>query len=95
MPRLTRKFEQELPEFQSHTDARKWFKKRFGDNFVMADSEIIGEEKYYFYHLIVDRAAYETGMKKLREEGYASGFDLPLSYHPVEISETGLVHIVY
>lgn len=95
MPRLTRKFEQELPDFQSHTDARKWFKKRFGDNFVLTDSQIIDGEKIYFYHLIIDRTAYESGMKKLSEEGYVSGMDLPMSYHPIEISETGLVHIVY
>lgn len=28
---------------------------KYGDSFVMADSEVIGDEKFYFYHLFLDR----------------------------------------
>jgi hypothetical protein len=93
--RLTRSFLDELPAFKSHDEARQWFKQRFGNNFFMTESEVINGEKMYFYHLVVDRETYLKGMQELKEKGVVDGLDLINSYHPVEISEKGSVHIVF
>ncbi|MGG3737232.1 hypothetical protein [Aeribacillus pallidus] len=93
--RITREFVSTIPEFKSHLEARQWFKNQFGDNFFMTDSQMIDGEKIYFYHLVVDRKIYERGMKELQEKSFYTGMDLPMSYHSVEITENGSVHVVF
>src|SRR5690625_6515075 len=56
--KISRQSEAEFPEFDSHENARKFLKNKYGDSFVMANSEMINDEKVYFYHLILDRKNY-------------------------------------
>lgn len=48
---ITRKEEHELPEFNSHEVARTYFVNHFGDKFVFESSEMIGDQRIYFYVL--------------------------------------------
>lgn len=93
--RLSRKFEEQLPEFQSHDEARTYFKNDFGSNFQLNNSEEIDEEKVYFYYLIVHKENFYKFQKEMRKNGYSSGTEGMMSYHSVEIWDDGRVHIVY
>ena len=50
--KISRQAESEIPEFSSHELAREYFKNRYGNHFVMMSSEVIGDEKVYFYSII-------------------------------------------
>ncbi|TCP31765.1 hypothetical protein EV207_102258 [Scopulibacillus darangshiensis] len=96
MNKLIREIELILPEFKTHNDAREWFKAKFGDAFVWAESEddIIGEPTS-FYHLILDRSVYNAFMRRLEEYGYSTWMDGLTSYQEIQITESGSVTIVY
>jgi hypothetical protein len=93
--RLSRKFEENLPDFSSHDEARKYFKEQYGDNFMLTNSEIIDGEKIYFYYLVVHRENFDRFMRELNEKGSTTGDEGSLSYHNVEIWENGNIHIVF
>ena len=62
----------------------------------MASSEMIGDEKVYFYHLILDRQQYFDGFQKLKEDGFITdSLDFMNSYQPVEIFEDGRIHVIH
>jgi hypothetical protein len=94
---LTREYEANLPEFNSHDEARSYFKNKFGDSFVMMDSNVIGGEKHYRYYLILDPEAFNKMQQELRENGHYADPDLSglMSYQTIEIAETGEIHILY
>ena len=93
--KISRKDEETIPQFHSHEEARQWFKEKYGDDFMMTDSEEIGGEKCYFYTLILDRAKYEKGHRELVEKGYIIGTEHLNSYQSIEIMESGFIHIVH
>ena len=94
--KISRQAEAEFPEFDSHEHARKFCKNKYGDSFVMASSEMIGDEKVYFYHLILDRQQYFDGFQKLKEDGFITdSLDFMNSYQPVEIFEDGRIHVIH
>lgn len=95
MDKITREEESKIPQFNSHDEARQWFKEKYGSEFMMAGSEIIGEEKCYFYYLILDREAFMRGHKEMEEKGYTTGTALLMSYQPIQIMESGSIHIVH
>lgn len=74
-----KEIETNLPRFIDHKSARKWFKDRYAEKFVMVDTDVVGDVKYYYYHLVMDREAYLN-----RRQGYVS----------FEISERGHIHVV-
>ncbi|UDY80673.1 hypothetical protein [Geobacillus phage GR1] len=92
---ISRKEEQEIPEFKSHNEARKYFKDKYGDNFQMSDSEIIDGMKVFFYYLIIDEKAFSEGQKLLREGKPVSGLEFIGSHQPIQIYENGTIHIVH
>lgn len=93
---ISRKAEAEIPEFDSHENARYYFKNKYGDSFVMANSMMVQDEKVYIYHLILDRKNYFDGVKKLQADGFIKdSLDFINSYQPVEIFESGRIHIVH
>ena len=92
---ISREEEAALPDFDSHEEARNWFKEKYGKDFMMVDSELISEEIIYFYHLILNRDVYEREMEKLRKGEPSVGTDLMNSYQVVEIFEGGNIHIVH
>jgi len=94
--KISRKAEAEFPKFDSHENARKFFKNKYGDSFVMANSEVINDEKIYFYNLILDRKNYFGGFKKLEKDGIiVDSLNFMNSYQPIEIWEDGRIHIIH
>jgi len=92
---ISREEEANLPKFNNHDEARKYFKDLYGDMFQMKDSEIIDGRKIYFYHLILDHDAFMKGIKEMNDQGFSSGFDFLRSHQNVEILEDGGIHIIH
>ena len=95
MQKISRKDEELIPQFNSHEEAKSWFEDRYGKDFILNDIEYVGDERCYFYHLILDWEEYKRGQKELKENGYMAGMSFLMSYQPVEIMENGGVHIVH
>lgn len=92
---ISRKEENELPTFSSHDEAREYFKSKYGPSFMMNGSEIIGDRKIYFYHLVFDKDCYADGMGRLGKGEAVSGIEFINSYQPVEIFEDGEIHVIH
>lgn len=101
----TREWEATIPEFNSHDEARAWFKSKFGKDFEFAGTDIINGEKCYFYHLIGHRKDYEFYQEYLKRQG-KSAYQITeqneaitengmFSYNSVEIWESGGIHVVF
>jgi len=93
--KISRKAEAELPNFSSHDEARKHFKNKYGQRFVMMSSEIIDDQKVYFYSLLLNPETFHDGQKKLSQGEPVEGLALINSYQPVEIFEDGRIHIIH
>ena len=94
--KISRQAEAEFPDFYNHENARKFFKNKYGDSFVMANSEMIGDEKVYFHHLILDRQQYFDSFKKLKEDSFITdSLEFMNSYQSIEIFEDGRIHVIY
>lgn len=94
--KISRQAEAEIPEFDSHENARKYFKNKYGNHFVMMSSEMIDDEKIYFYSLILDRKIFEEGQKQMSKDGFmADALDYMNSYQSIEIFEDGRIHIIH
>lgn len=66
--RLTREFEASVPEFNSYTEAKEWFKKEFGEKFTgLKDVIDLGHQDCFEHHVIVDKESYEQGIKQLEQ----------------------------
>ena len=95
MNKITREEEAMMPAFKSHAEAREWFKEKYGDDFMLTDSEIIGGQKCYFYHLILDRAVYISFMRNPQSIITSPAIDYLNSHQAIQIMEDGDVHIVH
>lgn len=93
--KISREAEAEIPVFSSHDEARKYFKDKYGQGFVMMSSEIIDDQKIYFYSLLLNPEIFYDGQKQLAKGEAVSGFEFMDSYQPVEIFEDGRIHIVH
>lgn len=94
--KINRQAEADFPKFNSHEQARKYFKNKYGDRFVIASSEIIGEEKVYFYHLILDRQQYFDGFQALKKDDFImDSVDFINSHQSIEIFEDGRIHVIH
>lgn len=93
--KISRKDEESIPQFHSHEEAKKWFEDRYGKDFILTGVEYAGEEKCYFYYLILDWEVYTKGLKELRTTGNVAGIEFLYSHQPVQIMESGSVHIVH
>ncbi|MFJ7936894.1 hypothetical protein [Sporosarcina sp. NPDC096371] len=93
--KISRNDEANLPDFSSHDEARKYFKNQYGDRFVMMSSEMIDEQKVYFYSLLLDPETFHEGQKKLSQGETVNGLALLNSYQSVEIFEDGQIHIIH
>lgn len=93
--KYSREDEANLPEFKSHDEAREYFKKKHGSDFMMIGSDEIDGEKIYYYALILNREEYNKGMERLERTGYADGLSLLNSYQKIEIWENGNIHMIH
>lgn len=95
MKAISRSEKANLPEFKSHDEARKYFKERYGFDFMMQSSEIIDERKIYFYLLLLNRDEYMKGQKQLEDQGFCTGMEFFHSYQSIQIYEDGDIHTVH
>ena len=93
--KISRKDEESIPQFNSHEEAKSWFEDRYGKDFILTGADQIGDETCYFYYLILDWEEYKRGQKELKENGYMAGLSFLMSHQPVQIMESGSVHIVH
>lgn len=93
--KISRQDEQDLPDFSSHEEAREYFKGLYGKNFMLTESQVIDDEKLYFYILILNSDAYYAGQKQLADEGIVYGLEYMDSLQSVEIWEDGRIHVVH
>lgn len=82
-----------MPLFINHESARYWFKQQYGSRFVMVDSTIENDVKFYIYHLVHDRMVYLKSMNAIREGSPFNQSKFKDSYTEFEISEKGFVFI--
>jgi hypothetical protein len=93
---ITREEEAELPFFTSHDEALQWFKKKYGNKFILTGSEMPIEQKCYFYYLILDREVYEAGQNEFVTKGIMTdAIKYMGSYQEVQIFDDGSIHIVH
>jgi len=94
--KISRQDEAKLPQFDNHESARKYFKNKYGNDFMMMDSEVINGEKMYFYNLILDRKTFEDGQRKLLAAGSINNaLEFMNSHQRIEIFENGNIHIIH
>lgn len=92
---ISREEENNLPRFGSYKEARVFFEKKYGDNFVVDTVELIGEEKCYFCSLIVDRKSFDEMQELLRKGMPISENRFLACAQPIQIMESGSIHIVH
>lgn len=97
--KITREDEAKLPSFRSHREARMWFAIKYGDAFQIEDSFVVGEgddaSVCYRYALILDRKAYEKGLRTLAQGSMTNADDFLKSYQSIEIMLDGDVHVIH
>jgi len=96
MKPISRGEEASLPSFKDAEDAYRYFRERFGRNFMFQKIEEAGDgRKYWHCHLVLDSEAYREGMRTLTEGKSLTGLDFLKSHQTVELMESGEVHIVH
>jgi hypothetical protein len=83
----------DLPRFMNHRSARMWFKERIGNRFVMVDTTVINNVKFYIYHLVHDKLTYAMSVNAMREGMPFQQSDFKNSFIELEISEEGYIFI--
>ena len=48
---ISREEECNLPDFNSHTEAKSYFKKKYGSKFKLEYDIVVGDRNLYFYKL--------------------------------------------
>ncbi|RFU65470.1 hypothetical protein [Peribacillus glennii] len=92
--KITKEEEIKLPVFNSHLDAVKHFKNKYGDDFVLKSQGEKNGEKIYIYVLLLDKEAFKEGQEKLaRFEMVPPEFTN--SFQSIEIMENGDLRIAY
>ena len=93
---ISRDEEALLPKFNSHDEARIFFKGKYGDDFQMTGSDTFDDEKIYFYKLILDRKTHQEMHKELRRNGFCGMTkERMFCTQSIQIMEDGGVHIVH
>ncbi|WP_078595966.1 hypothetical protein [Evansella clarkii] len=81
----------EMPDFETHEEARSWFKKEYEDRFSYKGSEEVDGKRVHYYHLIKEPESYRNYMEsfgKLQEHEITHQ-DTFESYSTIEVSEDG------
>ncbi|RFU64954.1 hypothetical protein [Peribacillus glennii] len=86
---------QELPEFDTHDEAKAWFEEKYQDRFVLGSTDIMEGTKVYYYHLVKEPNEYRDYMANVSngsDEGIESMQPF-YSYSTIEIAENGGISI--
>lgn len=93
---ITREDEAQIPSFNSHAEARAWFKDKYGDAFQLFETNTVDGVEWYFYYLILDREVFKQGQAELKEGKMMSD---PMkflgSHQSIEINQHGHIHVVH
>lgn len=93
---LSRQFEADLPSFNSHREVREFFKGLFGDNFLLKSTDTsFDNRKIYFYTIVHDRKAWESGLKELDRNGFTTDREFMMATQDVQVFADGSIHMVY
>lgn len=97
--KITRDDEAKLPHFNTHREARMFFLVKYGEAFQIEDSFVVGEGAdatvCYRYALILDREAYEKGLRTLAQGSMTDADDFLKSYQSIEIMLDGDIHVIH
>lgn len=92
--RITQQEEAEMPAFENHEAAIRYFEEKYGEKFSFEESSDTGKGICFFYRLIIDEPAYIRGISELNSTGnIALGF--LKSCQSVQIMEDGSLEITY
>ena len=83
--KITREDEAKLPRFNTHREAKMFFAIKYGD-----DTSIC-----YRYALILNREAYENGLRTLAQGSMTDADDFLKSYQSIEIMLNGTIHVIH
>ncbi|TWD96557.1 hypothetical protein FB550_111217 [Neobacillus bataviensis] len=93
---ITQEEEAVLPFFNSHDEALKWFKNKYGKNFILTGTEIIDEQNCHIYYLILDRELYEAGQNEFMTKGIITdAIKYMGSYQEIQVFDDGSIHIAH
>lgn len=92
---ITRQEEAELPDFGSFREAWDYFQDKYTEDFIYTGKEDHGDATWHFCNLIIDQEAYRKGRKQLEAGIQTDAMSYLNSHQPVQIAETGDIHIVY
>ncbi|PLT35423.1 hypothetical protein [Bacillus sp. V5-8f] len=84
---------QELPDFNTHSEAKAWFEERYHDRFVLGTTDLIEETKVYYYHIVKDQQEYKDYMAAVSNGNQIESMYPFHSYSTVEIAENGGISI--
>jgi len=94
--KISRQAEAEIPEFASYAEVQKYFAKKYGEKFFLANIEMINDEEVFFYHLILDEKEYYAGREKLAKDGCIhDSLNFMNSYQPIENFHDGRIHVIH
>lgn len=82
---------EQMPDFESHSEAREWFNSQFPGRFLLRNEDTLNGKRVYFYHVVKDPDVYQQYMESFaKQEGHEitnpHTFE---SYSTVEINEDG------
>lgn len=80
-----------MPLFINHESARMWFKREYGSRFVMVNTSVENNIKFYIYHIVHDKIIYLQSMNAIREGSPFVHSDFRNSFDEIEISEEGFI----
>ncbi|WP_172799195.1 hypothetical protein [Bacillus sp. FJAT-29814] len=82
---------EDVPKFQSHDEARAWFKNLYQDRFLLRTSDMVEGKRVYFYHIVKNPEVYQHYMESFGHpvKHEITNPDTFKSYSTVEITEDG------
>lgn len=92
---MMEKNEKKMPTFESHDEAKEWFKGEYGSLFILDSFKLEEGKKVMVYHLVLNKSDYIKSLDKMENNKVIAGFDFLNSYQTVKIHEDGQVNISY
>lgn len=85
----------EIPQFNSHDEAKAYFEKNYGDSNFQLVEKIVDQSEgtFYLYKLILDPEVYKNGLEVIKQKGYFNDQAFIQSTQRVKIMENGVVEI--
>ena len=85
----------DLPKFNSHTEAKAYFEEKYGaDNFEFVEElNDKFEGRFFLYKLILDPETYRKGIEIIKEKGYYNNQEFIDSMQRIKIMEDGTIHL--